>query len=320
MSETHASPANGHAAGGPADGSAPPAVVEHLVDLRGVTKSFDDKPVLRGLDLRVGPGEIVGFVGRNGAGKSTTLRICVGIDRRDGGHAELLGLDPRRHSLAIRRQCHYLPGESSVYHQLTGEMFEDFALAGYHRDRTMLDVAPELFDLPMHKSIRSYSAGMKQRLTLRAAVQADVPLQILDEPDRALDATARMQLRSVLVALRDKGRGVLLSTHHLGEIEAIADRTAFLMDGVCVPEERVRAARDSLREELRLRLRDPDAALPPGTTSVERLPDGTLRVRTEGDPLLWLRTVDRASIESVELGASRLEDIYRQLAASEADR
>ena len=118
------------------------------------------------------------------------LRTLIGLVRRDGGEVRVLGLDPRDDSLAIRRRVSYLPGETGVYLQMTGRQFLDFAL-GFHarRQQDLLDRLLAAFALPLDKKVRSYSAGMKQKLGLCAVLVPDVEVYLLDEPDRALDAS-----------------------------------------------------------------------------------------------------------------------------------
>jgi ABC-2 type transport system ATP-binding protein len=283
-----------------------------VIHSRGVRRQFGHKVALDSLDLSLDTGEIVGFVGPNGAGKSTFLRLLVGLFRRNSGELEVLGRDPDRGALEIRRRASYLPGETSVYHYMTGAEFLSFAV-GFHPQRQDLPaVAAELFELPLERKVREYSAGMKQKLALLATLRPDVELYILDEPDRALDATARLQLRELLHELRSRGKSVLLSSHHLAEIDALADRTVFLFDGRDVPTDRVEHARRVLRREVRLRL-DGDVEIPSGVESSERQADGSLRVRTADDPVQWLGRLPAGCVISAEIGATRVEDLYRVL-------
>jgi len=284
-----------------------------LVALRDVRKRFAHKEVLRGVDLTIEPGEVVGILGPNGAGKSTCLRVLVGIVRRDFGTAMVHGFDPARDSLAIRMRTAYLPGETAVYSGMTGQEFLRFSKSFYPR----LDQALETrlladFELPLTKRVRTYSAGMKQKLALLATLVPDVDFYVLDEPDRALDATSRLLLRDRLAELRSLGKTILLSSHHLSEMEALATRTVFLIDGRCVDDSKVQAARAELRQELRLRLVK-GTPLPEGWKDQRAEPDGTLRIRTVGDPLAWATKLPRDAIESLEVGATRLDLLYQEL-------
>lgn len=289
------------------------------VVVRGLGKAFGERSVLRDLALRVAPGELLGIVGPNGAGKSTLLRTLLGLVPRDRGEVAVLGLDPATMSLPIRQRTCYLPGETGVYLQMTGAQFLHFAFGFYPRhdaDRRARLLAA--FDLPLHKKVRTYSAGMKQKLALCATLAPDVDLYLLDEPDRALDATVRFFLREVLLAMRQAGKTIVLSSHHLGEVEALADRLEFLLAGAFVPPPLLADARARLRQRPRLRLRS-GAVLPAGAREVQREADGTLVVETLGDPMEWLRAAPPGVVECAEIGMPRLEDLYQLLLAGAAE-
>ena len=291
---------------------------DHAVHVHGATKRFGRRQVLHGTTFTVRRQEIVGFVGPNGAGKTTCLRLLVGLVRRDGGQVHVLGSDPARDSLAIRRRCCYLSGETSLYQHMTGAQFLRFALRFYPRlrhdlQREMLD----RFALPLGRRIRAYSAGMKQKLALIATLVPDVDLYVLDEPDRMLDAPARSYLREVLAGLRTAGKTILLSSHHLTEIEALVDRLVVLLDGRVVPAQRVQRAQAVLRRQVRLRL-PPGAAVPAGGRAVHVDPDGTLHLDVGPEPLLWIGGLDRRQVAAAETGNVRLEDLYRELLRDDA--
>lgn len=285
------------------------------IAVRNLRKTFAGREALRGLDLTVARGELLGLIGPNGAGKSTLLRSLLGLCPIDQGAVAVLGLDPRLSALAIRRRASYLPGESGVYTQLTGRQFLDFALGFYPRHQAALQAELlERFALPLQQRVRTYSAGMKQKLALCAALVPDVELYLLDEPDRALDASVRLHLRAVLRQLRAAGKTIVLSSHHLGEVEALADRLEFVLAGALVPQARLQAARACLRSRPRVRLA-PGAVLPDGARVLQHEADGTLLVETQGEPMQWLRQSPPGAIDSVELGIPRLEDLYALLLA-----
>lgn len=288
-----------------------------VIHAGGVAKRFGDRHALSNVAVDVKAGEIVGFVGPNGSGKTTCLRILDGILERDAGDVEVAGLDPAVAGVAVRRRCSYLPGETSLYHGLRGQAVLDFAWGFY--PRLQHDLAAELrerFALPLDRPVREYSAGMKQKLALLAALVPDVSVYLLDEPDRALDASHRLGLREVLAGLRDRGKAVLLSSHHLSEVEALAGRLVFLVGGRTVDESRVHAARELLRREIRLRLAH-DVEWPDGLELRELLPDGSFRVRTRDEPLAWLHGLPADAVESAEVGVVRLERLYQLLAYEE---
>jgi len=279
----------------------------------GLDVAFGPRAVLRGLDLTVARGELLGLVGPNGAGKSTLLRAFVGLVPRRAGAVDVLGLDPARQSLAIRRRCCYLPGETGVYQQMTGAAFLAFAHGFYPAlQRALQERLLAQFQLPLRQRVRTYSAGMKQKLALVATLVPDVDLYLLDEPDRALDASVRFFLRDVLLDLRGAGKTIVLSSHHLSEIESLADRMEFLAGGALVAPDRIAAARARLRRRVRLHLA-PGTALPPGGREFAREPDGTLVVETDADPLGWLAALPAERVRSAEVGTVRLEELYQLL-------
>jgi ABC-2 type transport system ATP-binding protein len=283
------------------------------VTVRGLDVRFGDKRVLRGVDLVIARGELLGLCGPNGAGKSTLLRTLLGLVPRQGGEVLVGGRDPARDPLGVRRTTSYLPGENGVYLQLTGSAYLDFALGFFpQHDRDRRERLLAHFALPLGQKVRSYSAGMKQKLALLAALVPDVDLYVLDEPDRALDASVRFVLRDELLAMQRAGKTILLSSHHLGEVEALADRLVFLLDGSFVADERLAAARASLRRRPRVRLAA-GRALPAGARELHREADGTLVVATDDDPMQWLRACPEGAIDSVEIGIPRLEDLYQLL-------
>lgn len=285
-----------------------PAVAVRSLDVR-----FGDKQVLRSVDLTIARGELLGLCGPNGAGKSTLLRTLLGLVARQGGEVQVGDRDPARDPLGVRRTTSYLPGENGVYLQLTGSAYLDFALGFFPRhDRERRERLLAHFALPLGQKVRSYSAGMKQKLALLAALVPDVDLYVLDEPDRALDASVRFVLRDELLAMQRAGKTILLSSHHLGEVEALADRLVFLLDGVFVADERLARARAQLRRRPRVRLAA-GQPLPAGARELHREADGTLVVATDLDPMQWLRACPDGAVDSVEIGIPRLEDLYQLL-------
>jgi len=292
-------------------------VTSPAIELEAVSKRFGPRVVLRDLNLRVETGEIAGFVGPNGCGKTTSLRLIAGITFRTAGRASVLGRDPTREPVAIRRRCSYLPGETCLYEWMTGSQALRFALAGYpQRDSELDDELRDTFALPLHRRVREYSAGMKQKLALHIALVPDVDLYLLDEPDRNLDPTSQFLVRSIVRRMARQRKTVLYCSHDLRNVEALADRIIFIHDGRAVAPESVLSARDALRGELRI-LVAPGTELPKDSAEVIEDPDGYLRVRTSGDPFQWLGRIDPGAIVAVEFGTTRLDLLYRELTAKD---
>lgn len=205
--------------------------MEPMIELRGVTKDYGGRGVF-GLSLSVGRGEVVGFLGANGAGKSVTMRLLMGFIRPDAGSAAIGGLDCFARRAAIQGRVGYLPGELACPGDMTGEAFLDLvaALRG-GGDRRRRDELTEFFELDPRARIRSLSKGTKQKVGIVAAFMGAPDVLLLDEPTSGLDLLMQRRFAELVRAERDRGATVLLSSHVLGEVEGICDRAVFIRRG-----------------------------------------------------------------------------------------
>ncbi|MEZ5990637.1 MAG: ATP-binding cassette domain-containing protein [Planctomycetota bacterium] len=289
------------------------------LELHDLGKGFRRATVLDGLGLALDAGEVLGLVGPNGAGKSTLMRCIVGLYVPDTGRVLVDGVDALAEPVRARTRLSYLPGETSLYEAMTGQELLDFALAFHPAlDGDMVRRCAEAFPLPLDARVRTYSSGMKQKLALRVALAPDVPLLLLDEPDRALDRGARDRLYALIRALRARGRGVLLSSHHLDELEEVADRTAFLVHGHLAGDAEVAGARTRLARVLEAGFeRVPEGLALPGGLEVEW--DGPrLRARAADDATLQAAAarLAAAGATSLSFGGARLMAVYDALYAA----
>lgn len=198
----------------------------------GLRKAFGSTVALDGLDLEVRAGEVHGFLGPNGSGKSTTIRVLLGLLRADGGTVELLGGDPWREGPALHHRLAYVPGDVSLWPELTGGEVIDLLgrLRGGFDPRRRADLL-ERFELDPTKKGRAYSKGNRQKVALVAALASDVELLLLDEPTAGLDPLMEQVFRELVVDERGSGRTVLLSSHILSEVEALCDRVSIIREG-----------------------------------------------------------------------------------------
>jgi ABC-2 type transport system ATP-binding protein len=204
----------------------------HPIEVSGLRKSFGSTRALDGLDLEVAAGEVHGFLGPNGSGKSTTIRVLLGLLRADGGRATLLGGDPWRDAVALHRRLAYVPGDVTLWPNLTGG--EAIDLLGRLRgglDRRRRDDLLERFDLDPRKKSRSYSKGNRQKVALVAALSSEAELLLLDEPTSGLDPLMEAAFQDCIRAARTEGRTVLLSSHILAEVESLCDRVSIIRLG-----------------------------------------------------------------------------------------
>jgi ABC-2 type transport system ATP-binding protein len=204
----------------------------HVIRIQELTKTFGKVRALDGLDLTVHPGEVHGFLGPNGAGKSTTIRILLGLIRATGGHVELFGADPWREAARLHGRLAYVAGDVALWPGLTGGQCLDVIGATHGGvDEKRRECLIERFDLDPTKRIRDYSKGNRQKVALVAALAAEADLLVLDEPTSGLDPLMEQAFQQCVRERRDDGITVLLSSHILGEVEALADRVSIIRRG-----------------------------------------------------------------------------------------
>ncbi|MCZ2264776.1 ATP-binding cassette domain-containing protein [Isoptericola sp. QY 916] len=210
--------------------AATPAVEIH--DLR---KAFGSVLALDGLDLTVEAGQVAGFLGPNGAGKSTTIRVLLGLLRSDSGSARLLGGDPWRDAVALHRRLAYVPGDVSLWPNLTGGEAIDYLarLRGKPDKRRKAELL-ERFELDPTKKARTYSKGNRQKVALVAAFVSQVDLLVLDEPTSGLDPLMEAVFTEQVRQAKAEGTSVLLSSHILSEVEKVCDTVTIIRNGRAV--------------------------------------------------------------------------------------
>jgi ABC-2 type transport system ATP-binding protein len=207
-----------------------------VIRIRGLVKTFGPTRALDELDLSVVPGEVHGFLGPNGAGKSTTIRVLLALLRKDSGEVRLFGGDPWAEAAALHRRLAYVPGDVSLWPNLSGgEVIDMFLrMRGAPADHPWRAETIERFQLDPTKKGRAYSKGNRQKVALVAAFAAPADLLILDEPTSGLDPLMEEVFAACVAERKAEGTTVLLSSHILSEVERLADRVTIIRDGRAV--------------------------------------------------------------------------------------
>jgi ABC-2 type transport system ATP-binding protein len=202
------------------------------IEISGLVKTFGHVRALDGLDLTVETGEVHGFLGPNGAGKSTTIRVLLGLLRSDSGEARMLDRDPWKDAVELHRRLAYVPGDVSLWPNLTGgEAIDLFGRLRGDLDTARRDELIERFELDPRKKGRTYSKGNRQKVALVAGLASNAELLLLDEPTSGLDPLKETVFQECIEEARQAGRTVLLSSHILAQVEALCDRVTIIRAG-----------------------------------------------------------------------------------------
>jgi ABC-2 type transport system ATP-binding protein len=312
---------------------------------RGLTKRYDDLVAVDHLDLDVHAGEIFGLLGQNGAGKTTTILMLLGLTEPSGGSARVVGLDPSRGPLEVKRRVGYLPDSVGFYGDMTGRENLRYTARLNRLDRdlteTTIDEVLDQVGLSDRADDRTdtYSRGMLQRLGIADALVKDPDVLILDEPTTAIDPLGVTEVLDLLRQLvRERGMAILLSSHLLNQVQSVCDRIGIFAAGRLIGQGTMHELATRFgdgRQEIEVGLELPEGAddssaratlaVVPGVASVA---DGsrpgdpwTLTVEPGHDPVA-VRTGVLAAVAaaglplaSIRLVLPSLEDVYRRAVA-----
>ena len=298
------------------------------IAVSGLRKSYGKTVALDGLDLSVAEGEVHGFLGPNGSGKTTTIRILLGLLRAGGGTARLLGGDPWSDATALHRRLAYVPGDVTLWPNLSGgEVIDLLGRLRGRPDARRRDSLLERFDLDPTKKASTYSKGNRQKVALISALASDVELLLLDEPTSGLDPLMEAAFRHCIEEERQRGRTVLLSSHILSEVEALCDRVTIIRSGRAVESGALADLRHLTRTSISADLASAPAGLAqlPGVhhLDVQDFNSQGARVRCEVDTDKLdqvLRHLTSAGVRSLTSQPPTLEELFLRHYAADGDR
>jgi ABC-2 type transport system ATP-binding protein len=284
--------------------SAPAILTERL------TKTYGKSRGIVTLDLEVRHGEVFGFLGPNGAGKTTTIRVLLDLIRPTSGRALVLGRDSRRETLAIQALSGYLPGELSLYPELTGH--ETLSYLANLRGGVDWDYVAELterLDCDLGRKVADLSTGNKRKLGLIQAFMHRPQLLILDEPTSGLDPLVQHEFYHLIDEVREAGQTVFLSSHVLPEVQRVCDRVAFVREGELVAVEDVAELMGRAVREVEVVFAEPVPA-----SAFEGVA-GVIGVATDGKDASTLRLTVAGSLDAAvkKLGEYPVLDLTSRL-------
>jgi len=284
------------------------------IEVRDLHKRYGEHEAVRGIDVTVRRGEVFGLLGPNGAGKTTTVEILEGYRTRTSGEVSVLGYDPARRQLELRRRIGIVLQAGGIYSHITPREALAHWARFYPRPRDVEEVL-RLSGLTAQADVRSrkLSGGQLRRLDLALALVGDPELMFLDEPTTGFDPEARRGAWATVRSLRALGKTVLLTTHYLDEAQELADRVAIIKDG--------RVLAIGPPRELGAH---PPGAHPPGAAQYRvawRDGGGALVARQTDDPTRLLNELTSEAlargeqVRELSVGRPTLEDVYLELTA-----
>ncbi len=300
---------------------------ELVIEAEGLRKAYDGAEAVAGLDFGVPRGALYGFLGRNGSGKTTTIKMLLGMTRPDGGSGKVFGrrADAPAESVEIRRRTGYVSEDKGLYDYMTVARMLDFTRPFFPKWRAEVEERLlRLFDLPPRRKVRALSKGMRTKLALLLALARGADLLVLDEPTEGLDpAMAEEALAAITgLAAEQDGLTVFFSSHQIAEVEQIADRVLIINHGRAVVE----GAPDELKENYRrVQVVFGGEGAPagvsfaaPGVASVKR--DGRwLSLFVSGDAERVAQEARSAGAVSVDVRPVTLKEIFLESVKEEKD-
>lgn len=252
-----------------------------VIQLRNVTKRFGKTLALDNVSLTIPPGVVCAVLGANGAGKSTAIRLLLGLDNPDSGDMEVLGMNSKSHALEIRSRVGYVADQPPLYDWMRVDEIGWFAAGFYpsgyqHEYETLI----KKFDVAGAQKIASLSKGMRAKVALSLAMAHRPELLILDEPTSGLDPLVRREFLESMIDVSAEGRSVLLSSHQVSEVERVADMVAILLNGKLLCVERL--------EDLKRDTTEVVLSLPDPVTQPPQIPGDILAHVPVGHEHIWM--------------------------------
>ena len=290
-----------------------------IIATERLTKRYEATVALDGLDLELGEGGMVGFIGPNGSGKTTTIRLLLGLLRPTAGTARIFGRNCWSESARIAEDVGYLPGDLRLYGTMNGRQL--LRIFGLVRRKDLTGPGRQLaeaFDLDLELRVSAMSRGTRQKLGVVLAVAHEPRLLILDEPTNGLDPVMQDVLKDYLRGMARRGHTIFFSSHSLSDVEKLCDRVIIMRRGRVVIDTTLDDLRARARREVRIWWRRGQEAAPegppPGLEVVERSAGRWVcRLSRPVEPLLaWLVTGAKAPIDDVTIAPPDLENIFQE--------
>jgi ABC-2 type transport system ATP-binding protein len=292
------------------------AMAIHITDLK---KSYGSVKALRGVNLEVQRGEVFGFLGPNGAGKTTTIRCMLDLIRPNAGQIEVLGVNPQKDPLAVRRRLGYLPGELNMEGNLTveGQLRYLDDLRGKPTEWRFVRQLAERIELDLKMQIKNLSKGNKQKVGVVQAFMGKPDLLLLDEPTSGLDPLIQQEVYQLVREAKENGGAVFFSSHIINEVETIADRVGIIRKGkivqVAEPEHLINMSIRRVTVRFKEPIEQPALDNIEGVSNVAQEDGNSLSLQIEGDMDQLIKALAKLPVRDLTINHHSLEEIFLQL-------
>lgn len=289
---------------------------DNVIKIQGLTKSYGNVQALFGVDLEVKKGEVFGFLGPNGSGKTTTIRCMLDLIRPQGGTIRVLGLDPQAEPEAIKARVGYLPGELHLDENMTArQVFRYFnRLRGNRSNWDFIMGLSDRLKLELKIPIKNFSKGNKQKVGVVQALMHRPELLLLDEPTGGLDPLMQQEVLRMLAEAQDDGATVFFSSHIISEVQTVANRAAIIREGKIV--EVVETASLLNRSIRRVRIRfqqttDADELFTlPGVELLAKDDGLSVLLQVEGEMDALIKAMAHYPVSDFETERTSLEEVF----------
>ena len=284
-----------------------------MIEVNHLTKKFGDFYSIQNVHIQIPKGEVFGFLGPNGAGKSTTIRHLMGFLQPTEGSCFINGLNCREASATIQQFVGYLPGEIAFIDKMTGKQFIHFIaqLRGMN-DYTHAEKLMHFFELDASRLIKKMSKGMKQKVGLVCAFIHHPEIVILDEPTSGLDPLMQTKFIEFILAEKDKGTTIFMSSHMIEEVEKTCDRVAIINAGKIVATETITDLKKRKSKKYMLEFQDEQelTRFLDEEYVLERISSTKVMITITGDLQAFLHTLSNYKIIDLDVISQSLEDIF----------
>lgn len=288
-----------------------------IIKTENLTKYYGQHLGMKDLNLEINQGEIFGFLGANGAGKSTTIRMILHLLKPTSGQVSIFGKDVDKFYAEIYKDLGNLPGELTMYEHLSGQYFLDYMSSFFDKEPKWQNELIEAFQLNstiLAKKMKYYSHGMKQKLGIIQAMQHDPALIIMDEPTEGLDPLNKVILYDYLRKFKDQGKTIFFSSHDLSEVEKICDRIGLVRSGHLIALEHINELKEKMVRRMEIYFRtkyNPSDFKDSNISVIDQRPD-RLIITVKGDINPIIKILSKYDLSNLVFPEPSLEETFMQ--------